>query len=203
MNEQEINREFLAWFAGFWEGEGSISRNRLSIYQKEKTPLEIIQSKFGGNLNLRERTTSFPPRNPIWVWDICHRKKLIEVLEAVSPFLKFRQDKVSKELEELKEREEKNPSRKPPHRSKLRAWETREEEFVRSNHGKMLDWEMGSVLGRTAESVRARRYKLGLRRDFERAIKLREKKNPAYVSSRIANLQAARRQKHPNWGWKK
>lgn len=60
MNHQQIK----IWFAGFYEGEGSISndtnnRNRLriSISQNDKTPLEIGQNIWGGFIRKRTRIT--------------------------------------------------------------------------------------------------------------------------------------------------
>lgn len=61
MDDQKIK----IWFAGFYEGEGSISndisnRNRLklSISQNDDTPLKIGQKKWGGFIRKRTRTTA-------------------------------------------------------------------------------------------------------------------------------------------------
>jgi len=52
-----LDEGFLNWFAGFWEGEGWIStrahsspyhRAEIGIKQKDRTPLDLIKSKFGG-----------------------------------------------------------------------------------------------------------------------------------------------------------
>lgn len=62
MIEQQIKHKI--WFAGFYEGEGSISndinnRNRLriNISQNDKTPLEIGKEIWGGFIRERVRTT--------------------------------------------------------------------------------------------------------------------------------------------------
>ena len=63
MIEQQLKHKI--WFAGFYEGEGSISndinnRNRLriNISQNDKTPLEIGKEIWGGSIRERVRTTS-------------------------------------------------------------------------------------------------------------------------------------------------
>jgi hypothetical protein len=60
MDQQQIK----IWFAGFYEGEGSISndthnrnRLRLSISQNDKTPLEIGKNIWGGAIRQRTRIT--------------------------------------------------------------------------------------------------------------------------------------------------
>ena len=57
-------QQYKIWFAGFYEGEGSISndinnRNRLriSVSQNDVTPLEIGQSIWGGFIRARTRTS--------------------------------------------------------------------------------------------------------------------------------------------------
>jgi len=59
MNQQDI---YKIWFAGFYEGEGSISndisnrnRFRISISQNDKTPLEIGKQIWGGFIRTRVR----------------------------------------------------------------------------------------------------------------------------------------------------
>ena len=58
-------QQLIIWFAGFYEGEGSISndisnRNRLrvSISQNDITPLEIGKSIWGGSIRKRTRITA-------------------------------------------------------------------------------------------------------------------------------------------------
>lgn len=60
MDQQQLK----IWFAGFYEGEGSVSndshnrnRVRLSISQNDKTPLEIGKKIWGGAIRKRTRIT--------------------------------------------------------------------------------------------------------------------------------------------------
>ena len=199
----EIDREFWSWFAGFWEGEGSLTKNgRVSICQKDKTPLEFIQSKLGGSLNLRQRKSNFPPHNPIWVWYVSLRRDVIKVAESMFPYLKFRQKKVLEVLEDLREKESKRPSQPRHFKMKPRAWAGEEDEFIRQHYTDMLDREMAENLQRTVESVRARRYELRILRGLKEGIRLREIKYPEYVSKRVSKLQMARRLKYPNFKWR-
>lgn len=76
----QISQEFLEWFIGFFEGEGSFlsgntldkrnhstnTRLRIAISQKEKRILEMIQKTFGfGSLQCWERN-----QNIYWRWSV-------------------------------------------------------------------------------------------------------------------------------------
>ena len=57
-------KDFLQWFCGFYEGEGSVSNDmsnnnkiRLSIAQNDRTPLDMAQKFWGGSVRVRVRTT--------------------------------------------------------------------------------------------------------------------------------------------------
>lgn len=61
MDQQKL----IIWFAGFYEGEGSISndinnrnRLRLCISQNDKTPLELGKKIWGGQIRQRVRITA-------------------------------------------------------------------------------------------------------------------------------------------------
>jgi hypothetical protein len=84
-----ISQEFLEWFIIFFEGEGSFlsgntwdkrnhstnTRLRISISQKEKGILEIIQKTFGfGSLHCWEQN-----QNIYWRWSV-DSKKSVEAL---------------------------------------------------------------------------------------------------------------------------
>lgn len=125
----EVDREFMAWMAGFWEGEGSLDTGgRISISQKDPTPLKLIHQKFGGRLTQRVRKRGFVPNNPIWEWTVTFRKDTINILEQMIPFLKFRRGDVEKKLEILKEREKRNPGRHLKTFGHL--WETFKKEYL-------------------------------------------------------------------------
>lgn len=202
----EPDREFFAWLAGFWEGEGSIFSGKyntiLSICQKEKAPLTLIKSKLGGSVYHHSRTTNFPPHNPIWRWQLTFRKDIIRVLELMYPHLKFKQDKVLGVLETIKKKERKRPSQRRQFKSKPRPWTKEEDEFVKQHHKGMLDWEIASILQRTPESIRARRHIIGVHRGLKESMKLRDIKHPEYVQARVSLLHMARRLSHPSWKWK-
>ena len=85
---------FTIWFAGFYEGEGSISndkqnRNRihLSVSQNDRTPLDKAKEKWGGTI--RKRTRKSPASEKICVgyeWTV--RAKLAEkFVSDISPYL--------------------------------------------------------------------------------------------------------------------
>jgi len=179
-----VDREFLAWLAGFWEGEGSLlvkryRRNRikgaevpietihrrenclklqcdLSIAQKDKTPLLLIQSKLGGRI---QKDYSSSPRNRfsrsvIHVWHLNKRKEIVELMENLLPFLKFRASGVIERLKRIEawDKEVWYHAR----------WEPREEEVIRENQDRFSDSELTRLLPRrTWRSIKNKRKKLG------------------------------------------
>ena len=84
------------WFAGFYEGEGSISndisnnmRYRISISQNDKTPLELGKNIWGGSI--RTRTRKSPASDKICFgheWILYH-KEATKFIEDISPFMKI------------------------------------------------------------------------------------------------------------------
>jgi len=89
MDQQQLN----IWFAGFYEGEGSISndisnRNRLRvcISQNDDTPLKIGKNIWGGNIRNRTRIT---PKGKICngnEWVLNHNSSL-KFLNDIKPYM--------------------------------------------------------------------------------------------------------------------
>jgi hypothetical protein len=89
MTEQQI-----IWFAGFYEGEGSISNDignrnniRICISQNDRTPLDIGKQIWGGNI--RERIRKSPASDKIchgneWV---LNSKDAIKFIDDIKPFM--------------------------------------------------------------------------------------------------------------------
>lgn len=73
----EVNREDLAWAAGFFEGEGSIHRNgnggsyKISVTQCDKDLLERFQQIVGGFGKLRITNLHSHEKRPVWEWYCC------------------------------------------------------------------------------------------------------------------------------------
>ena len=102
----------LAYFAGFYEGEGYVSndvsnnnRIRLGIDQNDPTPLFQAQKIWGGTV--RKRTRKSPASNKICVgynWRLCHKDALI-FLSDISKFMripyKINQVRIAKERAEM------------------------------------------------------------------------------------------------------
>jgi transcription elongation factor Elf1 len=89
MDEEQLK----IWFAGFYEGEGSISndiqnRNRIviSISQNDVTPLELGKSIWGGSL--RQRTRITPSGKICHGNEWCMRQSLaLKFIEDIKPFM--------------------------------------------------------------------------------------------------------------------
>lgn len=119
----EEDREFLAWLAGFWEGEGTISirkkesRSRkapiacahsgrlaicLAISQTDRLPLDFIQSRLGtGKIYVREHNN--PRHKTAFVWVVSRKLDTLKVLRLIFPFLKFKHAKVRNAINHLEE----------------------------------------------------------------------------------------------------
>lgn len=88
--------EDIIWFAGFYEGEGSISndisnnmRFRINISQNDKTPLEIGQLIWGGSI--RERIRQSPASDKMcrgYEWVLYH-KEACKFIDDISPYMKI------------------------------------------------------------------------------------------------------------------
>ncbi len=86
----------IAWFAGFYEGEGCISNDisnnmkyRVSISQNDKTPLEAGKKIWGGSI--RERIRKSPVSSKIckgYEWVMYH-KEATKFIQDISPFMKI------------------------------------------------------------------------------------------------------------------
>jgi hypothetical protein len=86
--------ETLAWFCGFYEGEGCVSndksnnnRLKLSIAQNDKTPLDIGQNIWGGSIRERIRQS----KNKVchgheWVLNHC---QAVVFLDDIKPYMKI------------------------------------------------------------------------------------------------------------------
>jgi hypothetical protein len=90
MDQQQLK----IWFAGFYEGEGSISndksnrnRFRMNISQNDRTPLDIGKKIWGGFI--RERIRKSPASNKIckgYEWQLNHNQS-IKFIEDIRPFM--------------------------------------------------------------------------------------------------------------------
>jgi hypothetical protein len=99
---------YIQWFCGFYEGEGWVSndasnnnRLRLGIAQNDKTPLEIGQRIWGGNI--RQRIRKSPASEKICVgyeWILYHHDA-ISFLNDIKPYLliPYKQNQIERVLE--------------------------------------------------------------------------------------------------------
>ncbi len=93
INVSEVTK---AWFAGFYEGEGSIYANdrnnyriRLSICQNDSSPLYEGQSYWGGNIYKRVRKS--PASDKICTchyWNLNHTSSM-KFIEDIKPYMRI------------------------------------------------------------------------------------------------------------------
>jgi len=84
---KEIN--YKIWFAGFYEAEGTISCNRVSLHQNDPRPLELAKIYWGGHLKKRIRKS--PASDKICVSHDLRFKKLEtrEFIKDIYPFCRI------------------------------------------------------------------------------------------------------------------
>ncbi len=90
MDQQQLK----IWFAGFYEGEGSISNDisnrnkfRIVLSQNDRTPLDIGKNIWGGSI--RERVRKSPASDKIckgYEWKLNHTLS-IKFLEDIEPYM--------------------------------------------------------------------------------------------------------------------
>lgn len=124
--------ERLAYFAGFFDGEGNIQvahhgRSyflRISATQVDPTPLRMLQERFGGYLYMRprKRGTDGYNRQPIWDW-IHTGPRAASILRALLPYLVVKA--AAAELG-LQFQASKRPDGGPLSRRRLDDWEMAE-----------------------------------------------------------------------------
>jgi len=163
---ETLNREFLAWFARFWEGEGWFStrhqagskrpRTEVGIKQVDKRPLSLIQSKLGGRLEL-ERVRGKPNWKPIWRWSVAKREDALKTVRLLIPYLRFRKNEVERKIEYVKSVVPRNPSSKWVTTSHF----TDEEDEYIKNHWRDFDYDIARRLRRSVGAIAERRGKLG------------------------------------------
>jgi hypothetical protein len=98
MTTPMTDREFAAWAAGFFDGEGCVSitigGNRFGVShylqvvvaQVDPRPLELLASRFGGSITPRNRASQRPNEQPAQQWRLYGRSAR-PFLEAVAPYL--------------------------------------------------------------------------------------------------------------------
>lgn len=96
-----LDPAFLAWVAGFFDGEGSISfaksgRPRVSISQKDRRPLDEIQATFGGTVTDRSHLRTGLGNTMGYMWRTNSIKEVKKFVELVGRYsrLEHRQVKL-------------------------------------------------------------------------------------------------------------
>lgn len=94
MQKNKPTKIQLAWFAGFYEGEGYVSndksnnnRLKLGISQNDPTPLYLAQKFWGGSV--RKRIRKSPASDKIctgYAWSLNHNPSL-KFIEDIKPYM--------------------------------------------------------------------------------------------------------------------
>jgi len=115
-SKQTIDKEFLIWFAGFFDGEGCFSIEYYINKKGEKRPRRVdlfigqsgdkglkiceeIRSVLGGKIRINSRKEG--SWNPCYIWHISNREGVIKIAEAILPYLKVKKEEVKEKLKIL------------------------------------------------------------------------------------------------------
>jgi len=100
-----MNDVRVAYLAGFFDGEGSISVNvnrklvrwslRLSCHQVNPAPLRLLADAFGGSIRLTPRTGN---QRPVYEW-VAGGRMAAETIRALRPYLTVKADEADVALE--------------------------------------------------------------------------------------------------------
>jgi transposase-like protein len=158
---EEVDGEFLAWLAGFWEGEGTfrVRRGRYPYFdisqsgERGRKILEEIRDRLGvGYVKVEpRRSVNHEDR---YRWIITETGDVVRVVEMLLPYMRFRRDEVEGKLAVLKR----------VTRRRCRRWSREDVEFLVGNYPKMTREEIAKAVGRTVWAVRSKIQELGLRK---------------------------------------
>lgn len=88
----DLNQKII-WFAGFYEGEGSISNDicsrnsiRVSISQNDRTPLDIGKEIWGGSIRTRVRKTLKGKICHGHEW-VLYKKDALKFIDDIKPYM--------------------------------------------------------------------------------------------------------------------
>jgi len=163
-----MNKEFIIWFTGFWEGEGSFFLNEkdrgcsLSVSQsgeRGEKVISFIKSQFDEILSYSNHLT-YKYKNPKYklchIFTVSNRMDMIKVIKLMLPHLKFRKEEIKSALKKLKKWEEEG---------KAHRWNKEEINFLKENYKKRTDDELSKLLPRhTKKTIVDKRLELNLRK---------------------------------------
>jgi hypothetical protein len=158
-NQQQfvLDKAFWAWFAGFWEGEGSVvyyhdKRNgslriNIVLYQTDQRPLLYVKKMLGGNVYRHNPGKTHLSKKKIYKWQITGQGNALFILSNMLPYLKFRREEVICALNKVKEVMQTS-----------RFWKETELEALARNYGSVKVEELN--INRTAHAIINKAYRL-------------------------------------------
>lgn len=168
-----MNKNFMPWFAGFWEGEGclhvKIYRHKQGHFNRHvilkvdqsssrgknaKQVMEYIKSQLGFG-HVSPRIQQKPQHAPRFFWACQNRAKVIDLLRQMLPYLHVRYKEVKKKLAELESW----------NKSGIHRYTEEELEEIAKSNLKIKD--LAKKLGVSRHAIEWQRKKLG-RIDKER-----------------------------------
>jgi len=159
------DKDYIVWFAGFFDGEGHISYQRhcvtscrIGVSQSgnigEKVCKEISEKWGCGSLK------SYVPSNPNqkinWQWGAWNATDVRFVLEAITPYLRIKKQKAQETLEAIS----------LPHQHR---WTKTEDDILKSNYANTDIINLSLMVNHLPEGVRVRAANLKLKQGKRKA----------------------------------
>ena len=97
-----LNKEELAYSAGFFDGEGCIGVGGIKtiaksvtarVYNAHKEPLEFFKGAFGGKIHHKKRSLQNAHWSDMYEWVLCGRNSE-EFLQKILPYLRIKHAEV-------------------------------------------------------------------------------------------------------------
>lgn len=152
--------EWIMWFTGFWEGEGSL-KVRETNNGGMSADIQVTQTKDRGEKVCEEVRDTFgcgsvsvsresrEDWSTCYVWYTGRKKQALQITEWMMPHLRVRKEEIRDKRQRLLD-----------YIGGAEIWTPTEEKFLADNWKKSAEW-VADELGRTKESVEKKRRRLG------------------------------------------
>lgn len=92
MGIEKWSKTDLAWFAGLFEGEGTLERRvrsgvKMSIHMTDEDVIRHVHELIGGSVYFGSRSKKNPNHQDIWIWQISSWPTILPLIAAMLPYM--------------------------------------------------------------------------------------------------------------------
>lgn len=152
-----MDTDFWSWFAGFWEGEGTIGvykgrQVEICAVQRVRSPLDYIEENVGLGTVVPEYDRE---GELMWRWRVRSRPQILEVGRKLLPCLRFRTQEMKVALAKIQKMEDERH---------WNDWTDDELTFLKNNYDKIPPKDIVTHLPRhTYNAIFTKRKTLNLK----------------------------------------